>query len=360
MEKFKPKRKLISFLSGRGNLRLNRETAFVNGSQLSGMLDNIKFKMTIFEDGMVSFDEVDTKETDINLRERLFDDIQTNDVVGFIGKYVFDLKFTDINGDLCYLEVENEKPINKLKNLFKDKKVVSEKGLNLLSTILSKRKESDVISSDIDDNSNPVVDVESKDEVKLESSFLTEQFDKMISSKRTELENRIIENEKEISKIEFDIKKSESKLKEYNESLSILNERLFSMSPNVEHNGFLFFVSEKKSNETGLDESSKEIADKIADLMKLKKDVLFNYLTGGYFNIKVIDDNFGETELGDDLILKLESINIMKSDDGFVYRGDLNWHELVSKMIRLGFKQSPKFDIMCGSNSYDLDKGKLQ
>jgi len=36
----------------------------------------------------------------------------------------------------------------------------------------------------------------------------------------------------------------------------------------------------------------------------------------------------------------------------FEYRGELNWHNLVNKMIRNGFEQDPEFDKICQSNSY--------
>ena len=41
------------------------------------------------------------------------------------------------------------------------------------------------------------------------------------------------------------------------------------------------------------------------------------------------------------------------TDEGFEYRGELNWHQLVGKMIRNGFEQEPEFDKLCQSNSYE-------
>jgi hypothetical protein len=37
----------------------------------------------------------------------------------------------------------------------------------------------------------------------------------------------------------------------------------------------------------------------------------------------------------------------------FEYRGTMNWHQIVGKMIRKGFEQEPEFDKICQSNSYD-------
>jgi hypothetical protein len=40
----------------------------------------------------------------------------------------------------------------------------------------------------------------------------------------------------------------------------------------------------------------------------------------------------------------------------FEYRGELSWHKLVDKMIRMGFEQEPEFDKMCGSPSYQSEE----
>ena len=40
----------------------------------------------------------------------------------------------------------------------------------------------------------------------------------------------------------------------------------------------------------------------------------------------------------------------------FEYRGDLNWHQLVDKFLKLGFEQEPEFDKMCGSPSYQSEE----
>jgi hypothetical protein len=74
---------------------------------------------------------------------------------------------------------------------------------------------------------------------------------------------------------------------EVNSKLSILQSRLESLSPIDEPNGYVFFVSEEQKIETGIDDSTKSIADKIADLMGLKKDVLFEHLTSSFYKIKV-------------------------------------------------------------------------
>jgi len=36
----------------------------------------------------------------------------------------------------------------------------------------------------------------------------------------------------------------------------------------------------------------------------------------------------------------------------FEFRGELNWHQIVDKLINMGFEQDEKWDEMCGSPSY--------
>jgi hypothetical protein len=108
----------------------------------------------------------------------------------------------------------------------------------------------------------------------------------MNEEKIVELETRIGDTQMEISRCQMDIKQSESKLKEKTESLGVLETRLESMKPGDEPNGYVFYVSEELKNIEGLDETETNIANKIADIMKLKKDVLVKMLTEGYYKIK--------------------------------------------------------------------------
>ena len=133
------------------------------------------------------------------------------------------------------------------------------------------------------------------------------------------------------------------------------------MYPGEEPNGYVFLVSDEQKNETGLDETTKGIADKIADLMSLKKEVLFDYLTGGFYKITI--GKKGEVEkklevIDKDILEKILSIDplgkiTMTDTNEIEYRGDLNWHQLTGKMLKKGFEQDPEFDRISGSNSYE-------
>lgn len=362
---FKPSRKFLNFVSAinGARIRLISDIAFVKGDKLSGLgLDGVIFKITICDEGTIKFEEVDTNVTDEAQRKRLIEDICGMDVTGYAQKFVVSgLEFADKDGKRCYLEVEEKKPIDKLKSIFDEMepKEISTKGLSFLDELLGNEDTTDVVEETVE-----VAEV--KDEVVEEpkshaESMIAESFRKMNEEKVNELKSRIEDKEKDIRKYKAEISQAENKLKTDSEQLRVLNTRLETMSPGDEPNGYVFFVTEEQKNETGLDESTRAVADKIADLMNLKKEVLFDYLTGGFYKIKIGKKGENDKKLESidrDILEKLLSIDplgkISMSDTNEVeYRGELNWHQLTAKMIRKGFEQDPEFNKISGSNSYE-------
>jgi hypothetical protein len=370
---FKPKRKFLSFISAvnGARVRFNRDIAFVKGEKLSGTLEGVIFKITICDEGTINFDEVDTNVTDKAQRQRLIDDIDTLDVTGYAQKFVIGtIQFDDIDGRLCYLEVEHQKPIDVLRSIFgdtdeKEEVQISERGMSFLDDLLGSTNEVETLELSerdaeilIDAIENPA---EPNEKLKKASeSYLEEQFRKMNEEKVNELKSRITDTTKEIINHKREISQAESKLKLSSEQLGVLETRLESMTPGDEPNGYVFFVSEEQKNELGLDESTKHVADKIADLLGLKKDVLFEQLTGGFYKIRIAkkdDISTEKVEVTKEILEKMSFDPMgkmsMETTGEFEYRGDLNWHQLVGKMIRNGFEQEPEFDKLCQSNSYD-------
>ena len=366
--KFKPKRKFLSFVSAvnGAKIRFIRDVAFIKGEKLSGVLEGAIFKITICDEDTINFEEVDTKMADDAMIRRLINEIDEIDVTGYAQKFVVGgLEFTDVDGKRCYLEVEHKKPIDKLKSLFdeEDKPQLSTKGASLLDSLFGSDEEEFDEDHAHDMVMNSMVeDLESEETPQKNeaTSYMEEQFRKMNEEKVAELKKRIAEKESEIKNYQRDISTAETRLKKSQEDFGILETRLESMTPGDEANGWVFYVSEEQKLETGLDESSKAIADKIADIMKLKKEVLFDYLTGGFYKIKITkadDITNKDVELTKDILEKVQSIDINGKisigEDEFEYRGELTWHQLVGKMIRKGFIQNPEFDKLCQSNSYE-------
>ena len=381
---FKPKRKFLNFVSAVNGARIRfiRDVAFLKGEKLSGVLEGAIFKITICDEGTINIEEQEgTNLSDKAMLQRLLNEIDEMDVTGYAQKFIVgSLEFADVKGDRCYLEVEHQKPIDKLKSLFdEDEKVeVSEKSLSLLDDLFGSNDDefdedhalSEVMNSMLDDLSEEdiktiVEEVENpsepNDKLKFAAeSYMEQQFRKMNEAKIIELEYRIEETQKEIIRYKNEAKQAEQKAEEKKESLGILETRLETMKPVDEPNGYVFFVSEEMKDMEELDETESKVAAKIADIMKLKTDVLMKMLTEGYYKIKIAksdDITNQDFELEKEVYQKIATLDIegkMKlTEEGFEYRGKLNWHQLVSKMIKSGFDQDEEFDKLCNSNSYE-------
>jgi hypothetical protein len=369
--KFKTKGKFVSFMSAtQGRVRLFRETAYIDGSQLSGLFDKTKFKMTICDEGTVDFEEIDTDIADEAMLKRLVQQIEDAEVTGYANKFVTSgFTFKDEDGSICYLEVEHQKPIDRLRSLF-DEPEISEKGLSALDLLFGGDEESLDLSEEDVETIVEEIENPSEPNEKLKSaaeSYIEESFRKMNEQKVNELKERIDKAERELNKTKFELSTAETKVKKTTEELKVLNSRMETLVPTNEPNGIVFHVSEEKKHETGLDENTKHVADKIADLLGLKKDVLFTQLTSGFYEINITDkredyskeDEEKEVELNK-IINDIKSIDIegkfeIKPEGGVIkitYTGELNWHEITSKMIRKGFEQDEEFDKFVGSNSY--------
>ena len=383
---FKPKRKFLNFVSAVNGARIRfiRDVAFLKGEKLSGILEGAIFKLTICDEGTIKFEEQKgTNLSDESMVKRLIAEIDEKDVTGYAQKFVVSgLEFADIDGKLCYLEVENQKPIDKLKSIFDEEEEqtneLSERGFSILDALFSSESdevarefegENDLILSEEDSKifvetiENPPVPNEKLKEAA--ESYMEKQFRKMNEEKVMELEYRIEETKKEVIRYRSDAKMAEKKVEEKSEALGVLESRLESMKPGDEPNGYVFYVSEEIKDMEGLDGNEAKVAAKIADIMKLKIDVLTEILTGGYYKIKIAkkDDITAEKlEVTKEILEKMSFDPIgkmrMEVPGEFEYRGKLTWHQLVQKMIRNGFEQEPEFDKLCQSNSYDSKEEK--
>ena len=341
---FKPKRAFLNFVSAVNGARVRfiRDIAFVKGEKLSGTLEGIVFKITICDEGTINFEEVDTNVTDADQRQRLIDDIDSTDVTGYAQKYVVSgIQFADVNGDLCYLEVEQKKPIDILKSLFDEeqKPELSAKGSSFLDDLFGSdepverldlsEQDAEIFIEAIENPAEPNEKLKEAAE-----SYMEKQFRIMNEEKVKELKSRVEEKTKEVLTYKRDISQAESKLKLSSEQLGVLETRLESMTPGDEPNGYVFYVSEEQKNELGLDETTKHVADKIADLLGLKKEVLFEQLTGGFYKIKIAkkdDITNQDFQLDKEAYEKISTLDVTGKmtvvDGSFEYRGTLNLNE---------------------------------
>jgi hypothetical protein len=370
---FKPKRKFLSFVSAVSGkkIRLIRETAFIEGRKLSGILEKAKFKITICDEGTINFEEVEgTNLSDTTMRQRLIDEIDSTDVSGYAQKFIVaGLEFEDLDGYRCFLEVEHVKPYDKLMNLFEEEKQkeetteLSEKGLSFLDMLLSGETIETV------EDETPVVE-QVIEEVIVEKpialTYMEEQFNKMNEDKINELKERIEKTEAEIKRYNSEAKHAEANAEKSSESLSILETRLETLVPNAPSNGYVFLVSDEQKSEIGLNDSDTELVGRISELMKLKKDVLIKHLTESFYKISIAKkDNFEDKNVDKEIYKLIQSIDLfgkftVTAEGEFEYRGKLNWHQLTAKMLKKGFEQEPEFDKVAGSNSYEVKTGAAE
>lgn len=361
---FKPKRKFLSFVSAVSGkkIRIIRETAFIKGEKLSGILEGSKFKITICDEGTINFYEVEgTNLSDSEMRKRLIEEIDSIESVGYAQKFIVKgLEFEDQDGLRCYLEVDYVKPYDKLLSIFDDneKTELSVNGLNFLNMLLGDEDTNEDSNEDTNEVTEEIeVDVVEKP-TKL--TYIEEQFNKMNEDKIIELKDRIEKKEDEIRKYNSDLKQLEVNILNSSESLSVLETRLETLEPNEKPNGYVFLVSDEQKSEIGLSDSDTELVGKISDIMKLKKDALIKHLTESFYKISIAKkDNFEDKTLTNEVYRLIQSIDILGKftvvgDGEFEYRGELNWHKLTTKMLRKGFEQEPEFDKIAGSNSYEV------
>ena len=381
---FTPKRKFLNFVTGlKGRVRLLSNYAFIKGEQFSGMLEGVVLKVTICDEGTINFEEVNTNQTNSDMIKTFIEEIDSLDVTGYTKKFVVSgLEFYDDDAKPCYLEVEHTKPIDKLFSLFDEdsNQEISEAGMSIIDALFSSETDEE-LQREFEGESDEEIQLSMKDVQTIldavenpllpneplknaAQSYMEESFRKMNDEKIIELKDRIDKTEKEIVKLNYEIKKSDSKLSSSKESLRILNTRLSSLQPKDEPVGYDFFVSSEIKSEIEPDANLVEVVNKIAPILNLNTPVVIDMLTGSHFSIK-IKNQTTDQEVSREIIQKISKIDVtgsitMISSTEFEYRGELNWHQLVDKMIRMGFEQNPEFDQECGSNSYESKEENTQ
>lgn len=365
--KFKPKRKFLNFVQGRkGGIRFHDTSAYIKSEQLTGTIEDTLFKVTICDEGTINFEEVGTSHADDAMIQRFIDDIDSRDVTGYMHKYVVHkLEFADGDGMKMYLEVEYTKPIDKLFSLFDDLKLneepmteevkVSDNAQSLLDSLFG---DDDVDTTKEEIESTPVEDVEPKETYA--QQMMREAFENMNREKIEELSGRIEKTEKDIKKYKFDIKQNEANLKAAVDNIRVLNSRLDSLKPIDPPTGYVFFVSTENKTGITIDPNVENVVKQIAPLLKLNEEKVLEYLTKGFYTIKIAkkDDITSETiSISKEIYEKINKIDVtgniqLIKPNEFEYRGDFTWHQLVDRMIKMGFEQDPAYDKQCGSVSY--------
>ena len=370
---FTPSTKFIEFVGGKGYINFISNQATIEGKYLSGLgMDDITFKLTIYEDGTVDFDEVDATKTTQEERERLLNVILDKTLTPYRGRTVVsELSFTSVEkvkdkNVPLYLSVEYVTPIEKLTSLFEDETIeVSDDAMNNLNDLLNSWFEDEefvkMVEEIVDEeNSEVVEDTIMKHHDTNINTQVADSFTKMKQDKLNELKSKKTKREDEINKYTFQISSIEKNLSEAKNDLRVIEGRIDDLQPIEPSVGYYFNVSEKQ-NETVILEPEIEsiIKDKVSKVKGINVEAFMKLFTSGEYHIKIskkTDDGFEMVEdyknVPSDVLEKLSSLDLSIDDKKLVYMGEMSWGEMVNKMIKMGFEQSPDFDKLCGSNSY--------
>lgn len=365
--KYTPKKKFINFVTAKGNMRFHTETATLDASQLSGMLEDVKIRLTIYEDGSIDFDEVDTNECDEAMKLRLIEELEEKNTSRFAQKTVISsIRFKTDDDKLVFLEVDpGEKPINKLKSLMTETKVeVSDKAKSFLGSLFSDEEdETDLDEETQEETQEEIQEVESeKEQVPYHVQMMQEALEENKRNKIKELETRLDKQQNELKKSRFQKSTAESNIKKAEEEIRILNSRLDSVKPNKEANGIAFYVATETKSDITPDENTIQVIEKLAPHLRLNVPVILELLTQGFYDITLapktdIESEQVDSEFITDVVEQLDPLGKFEliASNKIRYSGEMKWHQIVGKMIKLGFEQVPDFDKLCGSPSYSTE-----
>ena len=372
---FTTKDKFIQFIGAKGNINFISNEAFIDGKYLSGLgLDGIKFKLTICDEGTVNFDEVDTNQTTKEERGRLLEVISEKTIVPSRNKMMIinELPFMSvkqINGKEIhlYLAVDYKKPIEKLASLLDDKVDISYEQSSKLDSLISMFDDETTSETTVMTINGEISNIKEGD--KTEESIppiydhnkqIRESFDKIRGDKINELDKILESKKKELVKFTQDVRLSTKKVDETENEIKLLESRLESLKPEVQFIGYYFNVSEKLNESINLDpEVADLIKSKISKVKSINPDAFMKLFEDGEYHIRlgsksedIINEITDYQNISEEAQKAISKIGIKLSDGKLIYMGELNWGEIVNKMVKSGFGQDSDFDKNCGSNSY--------
>jgi uncharacterized coiled-coil protein SlyX len=370
---YKTESRFIEFIGGNGYVNFLSREATIEGKFLSGSaFTDLVFKLKIYDDGTLDFDEVDSNETTKEERQRLLEIIEDKTLTSFRKRLIVnELKFFSIEkikGESIplYLSVDYQKPIEKLTSLFDDSDSldISNEALDNLNVILDSWIDDENIlesNSNLEEDNKPSESINNGDN---SNDYLIDQFAKLKKQQLDDLKTNKSEIEKKLTELNFQFSSLKKTIEDNESKLELVESRIDSIQPNQEPNGYYFNVSERKNEITTLDEKTEKIIrDRVSEIKAINLENFMNLFISGEYHIKIskttnntfeLIDDF--TKLPQDLLESLNKLNLSFEKEKMVYFGELSWGEIVNKMIKSGFEQNPEFDKFCGSNSYSSKK----
>jgi hypothetical protein len=352
--KFKTKKKFIKFLSMKGGLE--SKIATISGSQISGIgMEDITFKITICDENTIDFEEVDTNfcnEEDIKRYITSIEEAgskQLNNDASAVSDYVFVIedmvrgKLTQLD---AYATVEFVKPYDKL--------------LSFLEGDGMKEYDSEVIDEKLDwlFEEEKVVEPVITEATKIYNAHIMEEFMEAKKIKRDALYKQIDTIKTALRAAKADNRLATSKMTECEREIEVIVSRIDSMGINEPDNGYFFFIPEAISEKCILDDvAANAIQKKLISIKYANIEGFFEMFSNLLYHIRIgaiVDGILVEVKDYKEIMPKLSTLVIegtsklgISRDNEIIYEGSVEWSHLCDKMIKLGFRNNPKFDELC-------------
>jgi hypothetical protein len=156
------------------------------------------------------------------------------------------------------------------------------------------------------------------------------------------------------------MKLSTKKVGDTEDEIKLLESRLETLEPETKFTGYYFNVSESLNEKVNLEpEIAELIKSKISKVKSINVEAFMKLFEDGEYQIRlgaksmdVIGEVTDYESLSEESQKALAKLGVKMSDGKLVYMGEMNWGDIVNKMVKLGFSQDSEFDKHCGSNSY--------
>jgi hypothetical protein len=378
---YKPKTKFIEFIGAKGNVNFLAQSATIDAKQLSGMYyEDINLKFTIYDDGTIGLDELETNHTTQEERIRLIQIIEDKTFSTFRDRSVInELMFTSIEKIKdktvpLYLAVDYQKPIEKLGSLLDDEVEISDDAMDNLNDLLNSWFEDEEFAKEVEEMINEensqsdgfINDEFMQDHDTNSTSNINDSFSKMKEEKLIELKRKRDKAEMEIKKQTFQLSNTQKQLTELESDLKLLEDRIENLQPSLESNGLYFSVSERQNEQINLDPQTEELIRKTVTKVKsINADAFMSLFKDGEFHICIASKNESEFEkitdiekLDKEILENLTKLDLYFEDGKFIYHGELTWGDIVNKMCKFGFQQDHEFDLICFPKSETVENDK--
>lgn len=339
--KFKTKTKFIKFVDTKSRKKINYDEAYVDGKYFSQ--EGLKFKIKIYDDSSIDFEEVETNITTDQERKRYLDLLEDKTARPVKdGLLVNGIVFNKIDSDdELSLIVQKEAPYAKVAAILDS---------NIEEVKVTKKQKSkldklfDLFADDEQEDDTAVtVEVVKQTEVEEQPIQLKNNFEELKIQKKQELEQMLDRLEKDLAKLSFEKERADKSIEEKKKEIDLTKSRIRSLGIQPELNGYQFFVSEIKDQKVNLDkENEKIIREALTKVKTINVDAFMKIFEAGEYHITIFRDKekIKFKEIKDQNVFKtLIELNLIIEDDNLIYRGEKDWHSLVDFLVENGFEQ---------------------